>query len=203
MSPISELGPLDPVIQLDEEGTTVPGFAIRRATRILEKEVEVCKDPEIRRLKAEHILGPIAVKIEPYLLSAVYDMPDLATNYGKKILQSRKYSSSSAERICKTLTELGHPSHGYVVDLEEAKNLDLRVKEMPQKIEELSSTLLLALNLYESALRRNGHPLTHPYIRIHLKEEKKKRSIVGKETKSIEKKKNKRKAAQSKISPSE
>lgn len=169
MSPIAELGPLDPIIQIsDQEGSTaIPGFAIRNATHILEKEIEACKDPEIRKLKAEHILGPIAVKIDPYLLATVYDMPELATKYGKKILQSRKYAPAIAERICKTLTELGHPSHGYVVDLDEAKEIGLRAVEMPETVENLSSSLLLVLNLYERARSRNSHPMRSVYIRFY------------------------------------
>ena len=187
MSPIAELGPLDPIIQLGEEGIRIPGFAIRNAPKILENEIKSCKDPEVRRLKAEHILGPIAVKIDPYLLADVYDTPELAMNYGKKILQARRYSASSAERICKRLTELGHPSHGYVIGIEEAKELGLRAEEMTQNIEQMSSALLLLLSLYENALQRDGHPLNSPFIKLYPPKRTKKRKV------KVESKKNKNK----------
>lgn len=172
MNPIAEMGPLDPVIQFSN-GLLIPGFAIRNAIKVLENEVASCEDPEVRKLMAEHILGPIAVKIDPYVLATVRDTPELAKNYGNKILRARRYKASVAERVVNRLTELGHPSHGYVIDFEEAKGLGLRVEEMEQTIEEECSFLLLLLRMYESARKRNGHPLDTPFIRLYLTKKKK------------------------------
>jgi hypothetical protein len=170
MSPIAELGPLDPIIMVD--GEPVPAFAIRDAPKVLEREIESCKDSEVRALKAEHILGPIAVKINPYLLSSVSDLPSLAKDYGKKILLARRYKEAVAERVMSRLTELGHPSHGYVVDLEEAINLGLNAEEMDKEIEDLFSLLLLLLRLYESACQRNGHPIDKAIIKLYSPKER-------------------------------
>jgi len=187
MSPIAELGPLDPIIQF-ENGTEIPAFAIRNAPKVLEREIESCKDPEVRKLKAEHILGPIAVKIDPYVLADVSDTPELAKRYGKKILLARGYKGPTAERIVNRLTELGAPSHGYVVDLEEAKNLELRAEEMDEKVEALSSLLLHVLRMYESACRRNGHPISRPMIKMYLIKPEK-RKVPKEKTEAKEKKK--------------
>jgi len=61
MSPIAELGPLDPVI-LGEDGSQYPAFAIRISPKVLEKEIEECKNEDVRKLKAEFVVGPIAAK---------------------------------------------------------------------------------------------------------------------------------------------
>jgi len=166
MSPIAELGPLDPIIGF-ENGSTYPAFAIRDSTRVLEKEIEECKDKDVRRLKAEHVLGPIAAKIDPYVLSEMSDMPTLAIAYGKKLLTSTGYGDEVAERILKRLTyERGRPSHAYVIDVDEAKEIGLRVKEMDKETEEECLALLMFLRLCERKMCENGHPPKLPLIYV-------------------------------------
>lgn len=187
MSPIAELGPLDPIITFPD-GMTLPAFAIRNAPKVLEREIASCKDPEVRKLKAEHILGPIAVKIDPYILADVSDTPQLAKNYGKKLLVARGYKATVAERIVTRLAELGQPSHGYVVDLEEAKDLGLNTEEMEETAEVLNSLLLHLLRLYESASKRNAHPISRPIIRF-FPYKPKKNKVPKKKPEAKEKKK--------------
>ena len=177
MSPIAELGPLDPIIELSN-GATIPGYAIRQATKVLENEIASCKDEEVRALKAEHILGPIAVKIDPYLLSGVSETPELAKRYGKKILVARGYKPATAERVVKKLVELGIASHGYVIDKEEASSLELKVEDMSSDMEDKSFLLLMLLRMYEMACDRNGHPRKTPFIKLYnpkIKKRKKKK----------------------------
>lgn len=75
MSAIAEIGPLDPVIVF-EEGRLL-AFAIRDAPKVLEREIAECAE-DVRELKAEFVIGPIAAKIDPYLLANVAHMPMLA-----------------------------------------------------------------------------------------------------------------------------
>jgi len=170
MSPIAELGPLDPVISF-EDGSQYPAFAIRDSPRVLEKEIEECKDDEVRKLKAEYILGPIAAKIDPYVLSEMSDMPTLAIAYGKKLLTGIGYGEEIAERILKRLTyERGHPSHGYVIDVDEAKEIGLKAKEMDKETEEECLGLLLVLRTCERRMCDNGHPPKSPLIYVKAPE---------------------------------
>lgn len=181
MSPIAELGPLDPIVYFSD-GETIPAFAIRNAPKTLEKEIESCKNSEVRKLKAEHILGPIAVKIDPYVLSSVQDIPGLVKSYGKKLLTARGYKTTVADRIVGRLTELGRSSHAYVVDLEESKSLGIRAEEMGDEIESKTLALLHLLLMYESACKRNEHAINAPIIRMYPFEKKKRK--VGKRAKT-------------------
>ena len=187
MSPIAELGPLDPIVHFSD-GETIPAFAIRNAPKTLEKEIESCKDSEVRKLKAEHILGPIAVKIDPYILSSVQDIPSLVKSYGKKLLITRGYKSTAADRIVGKLTELGRSSHGYVVDLEESKSLGVRAEDMGDEVESKTLALLHLLRMYEFACKRNEHAINTPIIRIYPFEKKKRKAGKKAKTKPKEKK---------------
>lgn len=164
LSPIAELGPLDPMINF-EDGSQYPAFAIRDSPKVLEKEIEECKDEKVRKLKAEHILGPIAAKIDPYVLSEMSDIPSLAIAYGKKLLTAIGYGEEVAERILRRLTyERGHPSHGYVIDVDEAREIGLNAKEMDKEIEEQCIQLLLVFRTCERKMCDNGHPPKTPYV---------------------------------------
>lgn len=169
MCPIAELGPLDPLINFGSG--FMPAFAVRNAIKILEKEIESCKDKDVRKLKAENIIGPIAVKIDPYLLSAVADTPEVAKRYGNKLLVSIGYEKQIADRILKSLVEMGHPSHGYVIDFEEAKDIGLNAEEMEDDDAETCGLLLLFLRQYEAANIRDNSPLNQPYVNLFSSQE--------------------------------
>jgi len=157
-SAIAEIGPLDPVFYM-EEGAT-PGFSIRDAPKILEEEIENCKNEEVRKLKAEFVIGPMAAKLNPYLLTTVKNMSPLANTYGKKLLQTQGYSDSDADRILKRLVyESGRTSHGYVIDVDEATNLRLHASAMDDETEKETLNLLKFYRLYESRLNNEGNPL--------------------------------------------
>jgi hypothetical protein len=164
MSLIAELGPLDPVINF-EDGSRYPAFAIRDSPKVLEREIEECTDSEVRKLKAEHVLGPIAAKIDPYVLSETSAIPGLAIEYGKKLLTAVGYTKEQAERILKRLTiERGRPSHGYVIDVDEAREIGLRANEMDKETEKDCLNLLMILRTLERKMIENGHAPGSPFI---------------------------------------
>lgn len=165
-SAIAEIGPLDPIVFLGEQ-PGLPGFAVRDAPKILEEEIQSCEDEEVRKLKAEFVIGPMAAKMNPYFLTAVKNMSPLAHTYGKKLLNTLKYSNSVIKRILKRLVyESGRASHGYVIDVDEAEELGLNSEEMNDEIEEKTLTLLQFLRVYEARLKTNGNPLKRPIINL-------------------------------------
>jgi len=165
-SAIAEIGPLDPVV-VTGDSLRIPGFSIRDAPKILEEEIESCEDPEVRELKAEYVIGPMAAKLDPYLLTTVKNTSPLAHNYGKKLLTSIGYSSQIAERILKRLVfETGRPSHGYVIDLDEAITIGLNATEMDDDTENDLLNLLQAYRVYELRSDQEGSSLNRPIFRL-------------------------------------
>ena len=167
MSAIAELGPLDPMVIFERRGGGYPAFAIRDAPKVLEREIEECRDPDVRRLKAEFVIGPIAAKIDPYILTDVSNMPALALDYGKKLLTKVGYPPRTAERILKRLVlEKGRPSHGYVIDVDESIELDINASEMDDRTEFEMLQLLGYYRAFEQKRSEEGNPLTTPIVRL-------------------------------------
>ncbi len=166
-SAIAEIGPLDPIIYTPDNDYPLPGFSIRDTPKILEEEIANCDDPEVRKLKAEFIIGPMAAKINPYLLTTVKNLAPLAHIYGTKLLRFLGYSETVAKRILKRLVyESGRPSHGYVIDLDEAIELGLSAVAMEESIENNTLNLLQFYRNYENQLKVEGSPLRDPIFHL-------------------------------------
>lgn len=83
------------------------------------------------------------------------------------MLSSVGYPSSTANRILKRLVlEKGRPSHGYVIDVDEAKELKIRAKEMDDQTEMDMLRLLGSYRAYERKAAGEGSPLSLPEIRM-------------------------------------
>jgi len=127
MGPISELGPIDPLVKHPVyQDTLVPVQAIWHCLDYLQRSIINSPDPEV----ASFIVTPLLNKLDPWLIG----------DYEKTIKASRQYAEALLSRymlkdeldrvqnVSKALTE-GYFSHGYPIGRREAKELGLKVTE--------------------------------------------------------------------------
>lgn len=127
MGPISELGPIDPQIRHPENGIWGPAQALRDFLRFVENRVSSSKDPAL----TANLLMPIIEKLDPWVLGNFERSNLVAIQYAEKLLSQYMLRSETPDKIkdiTKKLTE-GYYSHGYGIDVNESKDIGLKVTE--------------------------------------------------------------------------
>lgn len=127
MGPISELGPIDPLVKHPVyEDILVPVQAVWHCFDYLQRSIASSNDPGITGF----MVTPLLNKLDPWLIG----------DYEKTIKASRQYSETLLSRymlkndharvpiVTQALTE-GYFSHGYPIGRLEAKELGLNVTE--------------------------------------------------------------------------
>lgn len=127
MGPVSELGPIDPLVKHPVyKDLWVPVQAVQHCLDYLQRSIVDSPDPEV----AISILTPVMNKLDPWLIG----------DYEKALKASRQYAEALLSRymlrdnpelvpvVTRVLTE-GYFSHGYPIGRQEAKQLGLRVFE--------------------------------------------------------------------------
>ncbi len=127
MGPISELGPIDPLVKHPVyKDLWIPVQAIRHCIEYLQRSIAQSPDPQI----ATSIAGPVLNKLDPWLIGD-YEKSLKASHQYAEALLSRymlKDNPSRVRQVTEALTE-GYFSHGYPIGRYEAKELGLHVTE--------------------------------------------------------------------------
>jgi hypothetical protein len=127
MGPISELGPIDPLVKHPVyEDILVPVQAVWHCLDYLQRSITSSSDQEV----AAFMVTPLLNKLDPWLIG----------DYEKTIKASRQYAETLLSRymlkndpekvqtVTQALTE-GFFSHGYPIGRREARNLGLKVTD--------------------------------------------------------------------------
>lgn len=127
MGPISELGPIDPLVKHPiYKDLWVPVQAIRYCLEYFQRTVSNSPDPEL----ATFIINPVLNKLDPWLIGD-YEKSLKASHQYAEALLSRymlKESPDQVSGVTHALTE-GYFSHGYPIGRREAKELGLKVTD--------------------------------------------------------------------------
>ena len=127
MGPISELGPIDPLVKHPiYKDILVPVQAVWYCLDYLQRSIINSPDPEI----ASFIVTPLLEKLDPWLIGDYEKTIRASRQYAENLL-SRYMLKNDPERVANVthaLTE-GYFSHGYPIGRREAKDLGLKVTE--------------------------------------------------------------------------
>jgi len=88
------------------------------------------------------LMAPLYGQVDPMHFGGSFRALDLAIEYGKRLLS--RYVNIDATRINQIVDKLTwqYPSHGFVIDFEEAKSLGLNVFRLNNQQESLADTVL-------------------------------------------------------------
>ena len=127
MGPISELGPIDPLVKHPVyKDILVPVQAVWHCLDYLQRSIINSPDPEV----ASFMVTPLLNKLDPWLIGD-YEKTIKASQQYAETLLSRYMLKDDLERVqnvTQALTE-GYFSHGYPIGRREAKELGLKVTE--------------------------------------------------------------------------
>jgi hypothetical protein len=127
MGPISELGPIDPLVKHPiYKDLLVPVQAVWHCLDYLQRSIITSNDPEI----ASFMVTPLLNKLDPWLIGDYEKTIKASSQYAETLL-SRYMLNDSPEKV-KTVTQAlteGYYSHGYPICRREAKELGLKVTE--------------------------------------------------------------------------
>jgi len=127
MGPISELGPIDPLVKHPVyKDTWVPVQAVWHCLDYLQRSIINSPDPEV----AASMVTPLLDKLDPWLIGDYEKTIKASWQYAETLL-SRYMLKDDLERVqnvTKALNE-GYFSHGYPIGRREAKELGLKVTD--------------------------------------------------------------------------
>ena len=142
MGPISELGPIDPIVRHPiYNDTLIPVQAVWHCLDYLQWFMENNSDPEV----ASFLVTPLLNKLDPWLIGDYEKTLKASRQYAETLL-SRYMLKDYPERVSnvtKAFTE-EYLSHGYPIGRQEAKDLGLNVTEAEGELWELIWQLYLA-----------------------------------------------------------
>ncbi|WP_206811650.1 SDH family Clp fold serine proteinase [Paradesulfitobacterium ferrireducens] len=132
MGPLSELGPIDPLVKHPVyKDLWVPVQAVRYCIEYLQRSISNSPDSEI----ATFISTPILNKLDPWLIGDYEKTLKASRQYAEALL-SRYMLKDSPEKVpfvTEALTE-GYFSHGYPIGRREAYELGLKVIEAEDEL---------------------------------------------------------------------
>lgn len=130
MGPTSELGPLDPQITDVVRGEQISPLSIRSTIDLISGEIENGKE-EMAKLLADKLL--------PLTMGEYLKTLEIAMKYQQKLLETRMFKNDTDSETQKKIIRIaekfvkGYPHHGYCIDIDEAKELGLKIYEPSQK----------------------------------------------------------------------
>ena len=105
-----------------------------------------------------NILKPLIENIDAVHFTRMSRILRVAEQYAVRLLSAnRVYNEESASRIAGRLVEM-YSEHGFVIDSHEARNIGLRVEELPQELSNIFDSLIPYLN--------TGQPLIGQFMEI-------------------------------------
>lgn len=133
MSPIAELGPIDPAIVIGVDPATRlpvlrPAWSYLNSLKRLEEELKGGRDP--------NIVIPLVHKIDPTLLDVAGNTLQYSKSLAKKWLHEyMQIDQAKASEIADFLSDISkHLTHGRAIRLTEAKKMGIKAKEIPKNI---------------------------------------------------------------------
>jgi hypothetical protein len=149
MSPISELGPVDPIIENPVTKDRIPARSIK---------VFLSYASDKTRLEADKIdpaiIEKLGNKLEPLLAGAYFNAINTSKEYLKILLSEcmfpGKRTDQELDNIVESLTEL-HYSHAFVIDATEAKKIGLNVRLANKEEDQAIKKLLVFYNQFMNA----------------------------------------------------
>lgn len=90
------------------------------------------------------IMEPLYAQIDPLYFGEAHRSLEISTAYGTRIMSRYAYKGWSAEKVQKVLRKLTweYPSHPFVIDYDEAKQLGLAVHLLAGQLDDDSHTIL-------------------------------------------------------------
>jgi hypothetical protein len=173
MSPLAELGPCDPMINVDESLVTPAGIPVR--TPVVEEDSPRRKKRQINALALrdfleisgilqkndrDEVIGYDCDKLLPFCEKGILN-PWLLGDFERSIKQSHQWAENLLKRymfkddidsdntvteIAQKLTE-GYYYHGYPLGRREAQELKLKVEDMPDNLWASTSELMAAYDI--------------------------------------------------------
>ena len=167
MGPISELGPIDPLVKHPVyKDVLIPVQSVWHCMDYLQRSIINSPDSEV----AEFMVIPLLNKLDPWLIGD-YEKTIKASNQYAETLLSRFMLKDNLERVPKVtlaLTE-GYFSHGYPIGRREAKELGLTVTDAHGELWDVIWELYLGYEELFKASENDGKDkqLTHGFLRNH------------------------------------
>lgn len=127
MGPISELGPIDPLVTHPVyKDILVPVQAVWHCLDYLQRSIINNSDPDV----ASFMVTPLLNKLDPWLIGDYEKTIKASRQYAETLLSNYmlKDSPELVLNVAQALTE-GYFSHGYPIGRREAKELGLKVTE--------------------------------------------------------------------------
>lgn len=99
---------------------------------------------EAARPLVADIVTPLYQQVDPHELGEARRYLSIGEEYCKMVMERYSYRNLSKKEIQKIVDKLvwGYPSHGFVIDLQEAKQIGLNVKPLDQKTADLCCELV-------------------------------------------------------------
>jgi hypothetical protein len=164
MSETAELGPIDVQLRKPEEvGERTSGLTPIQALLFLEERSTTLFKRHFKSLRFSEdlvfstkmaadtatnittgLLGPIYQQIDPIRLAEVDRSLKISTEYGERIGKSNLKSGALEKLLA------GYPSHSFVIDLEEARELFVKVDEPTPELRELADAYDSIADYYEA-----------------------------------------------------
>lgn len=151
MMPVSELGPVDPIIENPVTKEQIPAKSVK---------IFLSYASDKSRLEADKIdpaiVQKLGDKLEPLLAGAYFNAINSSKEYLRILLNEYMFaktkSSQDIERMVENLTEL-HSSHAFVIDFTEANDIGLNVRTaIPTEQESIK----LLMNFYSQYMNAQG-----------------------------------------------
>lgn len=149
MAPAAELGPLDAQIPFEQEGMTISaldrvhsltdlsniamnlvmsgGAAVMRYTRLSRAEALTAMLDFTAKF-----MSPIVAKLDPTMIHWSSTLLDVAKEYGDRLLAMRSPDAPVVPPGIPAKLLQEYPTHGFVIDISEAKKLGLPVRPLSQ-----------------------------------------------------------------------
>lgn len=127
MGPISELGPIDPLVKHPNyKDFWIPVQAVKCCFEYIEELIDNSSNPEI----SEIIINSILNKLDPWLIGDYEKALKASKQYAESLLSRYmlKNNKDKVRTVTQTITN-GYFSHGYPIGRQEAKELGLTVTE--------------------------------------------------------------------------
>jgi len=168
MGPISELGPIDPLVKHPVyKDILVPVQAVWHCLDYLQRSITNSSDPEV----ASFMVAPLLDKLDPWLIGD-YEKTIKASQQYAETLLSRYMLKNNPERVQKVtqaLTE-GYFSHGYPIGRREAKDLGLNVIAAQGELWDVIWNLYLCYEeLFNEKDEEASYKVSESYWRPHKK----------------------------------
>ena len=166
MGTFGELGPLDPQ-RYDPSGAARPISPLDTLTAVNELKgyssevaVELMDSMVLTLLERSHMDIPYAIErasqIVPSVVGAIYSRVDIhelgdvsrvlsvSEHYAELVMERWSYPDIDASTRKEIVTRLvrGYPTHGFLIDLEQAQAIGLRARQLEEDTEELCRLIL-------------------------------------------------------------